>query len=193
MAGSNQVLEFVGKVLTKVPWGKVSQSRLQTVINDADRVAEEFVKFINNGGRVQVGPPSVLDLDADPHIPDGWSIRLEDQIGSHLAGSWEVDVAKINLYRQQVDKSIVGYELKKQLEGQKVLPAHVLDYLLEHPELIPGHWKREWIYFWGTVYRISDRCLCVRCLRYNGRGWFGYYSPLDMWLGHHAPAAFVLS
>jgi len=173
-----ELLDLTEQIEKGVKWGRIPHSE-----------AMELLRGLNERYSVEA---ATLDFDADPHIPDGWSVRPEDQIASRLTGSWELDISKIGLHldtSQQGDKFIEGYELKKQLEGQKVLPAHVLDELLEHPELIPESFKDKSIFFWGTIYRGSDGMLCVRYLGWYSGGW--YWD--NYWLGSgwedHEPCA----
>lgn len=91
---------------------------------------------------------------------------------------WEVLISKIGLHLdvgQQGGKTTRGHNLKKKLEGQPVLPVHVLDYLLEHPEIIPESWKGKVIFFWGTIYRYAVGNLCVRFLNWLGIVWNAFY------------------
>lgn len=122
----------------------------------------------------EFGLLGVLNFDEDPFKPNGWRVLPEDQINSRVKGKWKFDLDKIGLHfdpGQQDGKVIRGHDLKKKLEGQPVLPAHVLDYLLEHPEIIPESWKGKAIFFWGTIYRYADGSLCVRCLSWYGGRW----------------------
>jgi hypothetical protein len=102
-----------------------------------------------------------------------------------------VDGKKVVLHlseRQMGDKRVVGHELRKELEGgeQVLLNSNVLDYIYDHPELFPEHWKKDengeirYIFFWGSVFRIpSNGFLFVRFLCWLGGelrrryGWLG--------------------
>jgi hypothetical protein len=67
------------------------------------------------------------------------------------------------------------------INEKEVLNANVLDYLLDHEEIIPEEWKGKYIYFWGTVYRHNRGNRYVRCLC-----WIGYtWSWKDKWLGEN--------
>ncbi len=137
-----------------------------------------------------------IDCDAAPFLPEGWSIKPEDQIASGVRGEITFDPAKIASHfvdGQKDGKSIVGHELKKLLEGQPVLPANVLDYLLAHPELIPDAWKGKYLYFWGTIYRDSDGSLCVRCLYWSDGRWDWGYDWLGRRFGGQGPSALLAS
>ncbi len=120
----------------------------------------------------------VIDLDADPFVPDGFSIE------SHKKGGkleWNPD--KVSLWfsiEQRYGGAINGNSLQKMLGSKEVLNANVLYYLLFHPELIPDEWKNKAVFFWGTVYRHSDGHLCVRCLYWRGGKWFWGHG----WLNH---------
>lgn len=137
----------------------------------------------------------IIDLDTEPHIPEGWSIHLEDQITSRATGMLVWDPLKVKLHldpAQEGDGGIKGTNLIKNLEGQPVLPANVLDYLLDHPALIPSEWKGKDVYFW-TVYRDEGGRLYVRCLYWNGGHWRWLCSCLDNGWDDQDPAAISAS
>lgn len=117
----------------------------------------------------------VINLNAGPFIPNGWSVEQHQQ-----GGPFKWDPKAVELYLsepQRKEKSIEGNKLRKELENKAVLNANVLDYLLAHPNLIPEEWKKDeknrtrYIFFWGTIYRSSYGCLYVRCLYWNDGRW----------------------
>lgn len=119
----------------------------------------------------------IIDLDADPFIPDGWEV-VEHQKG----GQFEWDPAKVALYlspNQQGDKTIKGDKLRQELKDRPVYNANQLDYLLANPQLIPDSWKSKAVFFWGTIYRDSDGGLYVRYLYWGGDRWVWGFR----WLG----------
>ena len=78
--------------------------------------------------------------------------------------------------RQMDNKRIVGNELRQELEDgtQVLLNSNVLDYLYDHPELFPEHWKKNerdetlYIFFWGSIFRNpSNGDLYVRYLYWD--------------------------
>ncbi|MDP6571570.1 MAG: hypothetical protein QF747_01905, partial [Patescibacteria group bacterium] len=103
--------------------------------------------------------------------------------------------ANIGLFLSDTQKSgrHEGNELRKELESQPALPANLLDYLLEHPHLIPEEWKGKYVFFWGTIYRGSGGLLCVRCLGWYGVGWFWSCGWLDFGWDGSNPAAVLAS
>lgn len=135
----------------------------------------------------------LINCDANPFMPKGWKVESH-QKGGQLA----FDPTKVELYlspNQQGEKHIVGNKLRKELVNKCVLNANVLDYLLVHPELIPEDWKKNeqgeirYIFFWGTIYRVSRGSLYVRCLYFCDDKWSWHFHWLDYeWLGNH-PAA----
>ena len=137
----------------------------------------------------------VIDLDADPFVPDGWKVEEHHKGGSF---TWNPNAVEFYLSEpQRKGKWIEGNELRTELAGKPVLNANVLDYLLAHPYLNPESWKKDeqgrirYILFWGTIYRRPDGGLCVRCLCWSGGRWsWGY-----RWLGRDwsddSPAARV--
>jgi len=119
----------------------------------------------------------IIDLDKNPFVPEDW--KVEEHI---KGGELEWDPAKVALYlseEQQGDKMIQGHQLREELKGKPVYNANLLDYLLKNPQLIPGEWECEAVFFWGTIYRDQDNSLCVRCLNWSGVGWYGDHSWLD--------------
>lgn len=125
----------------------------------------------------------IIDSNKLPSIPyNGWTIESHEKMG-------KIDVTKLALYLtpQQEGGWINGSELNKSLKG-KGLNATILDYLLEHPELIPEDWKGKYVYFHGTVYRNSDEYLYVRYLYFGGGHWQAGGSWLDSGWGVYSPA-----
>lgn len=119
----------------------------------------------------------VIDCDKDPVIWfDAWSVESHTKMGK-LA--WKPDEIELYLSEKQKIGHIEGNELRKELEGKPVLNACVLDYLMEHPNLIPDSWKGKYIYFWGTIFRDADGNLFVEFLCWGGFRWFWS----DRWLG----------
>ncbi len=129
-----------------------------------------------------------INCNATPFLPNGWSVRPEDQITSAVRGDFTLEPSKITPYfseQQKNSKAVVGNDLRKELEGKPVLTAHVLDHLLADTDLVPESWKVDengntlYHFFWGTLYRASDGGLCVRYLCWCGDrwDWFSY------WLG----------
>ena len=84
--------------------------------------------------------------------------------------TYDVSKMKLHLELEQQDGCINGNVLKERLKD-KGLSAKVLDYLLEHPELIPEEWKEKCVFFWGTIYRYTDDRLYVRYLCWFGSQW----------------------
>ena len=129
----------------------------------------------------------IIDCDADRYLPDGWKVESHKK-----GGSLEWDSTKVRLHlssNQQNGKCIEGNKLREELANESVLNANVLDFLLKHPELIPEEWKAKYVYFWGTIYRISDGSLYVRFLSWDGGRWCGHYRWLDDSWGSVSSAA----
>lgn len=134
-------------------------------------------KLVLGGMSEIVAVKHVIDLNADPMVPDGWSVKEH-----HKGSSFEWNPAKIALYlseQQNNGNFIEGNKLRKKLKSKTVLNACLLDYLLAHPQLIPEDWKGKTVFFWGTIYCDSDGDLCVRFLIWNGSEWFCNYRWLD--------------
>lgn len=131
------------------------------------------IKDVLNGRGVISYPQHLIDCDAAPFRPDGWSVE------NHIkGGQLEWNPTRVKLYlakSQKPGKLVEGSKLRNELEGQMVLNANVLDYLLKNPELIPDEWKGKAIFFWSTIYRYSLDGLCVRYLFWNDSRWSWSY------------------
>ena len=134
-----------------------------------------------------------INTDITPNMPfDGAKIEKHGR-----AGKIVLDFSKINLYLSEKQKtgSIIGHDLRKELEGKKAMNACVLDYLLANPHLIPEDWKKDskgntrFIFFWGTIFRLTSDNLYVRCLCWYGGKWQSVYNWLGSRWGVNDPAA----
>jgi hypothetical protein len=115
----------------------------------------------------------IINLDADPFTPSGWRVE-EHQKGGYLR--WDPTQVRLHISKDQKnDKYVVGNALRTELNGKSVLNANVLDYLLANPHLIPEEWEGRAVFFWGTIYRHSNRNLYVRYLCWHG-DWWGWDS-----------------
>ena len=130
----------------------------------------------------------VIDLDADPFIPDGWDVWVQ-HIGD---GQLEWNPYAVELYlspNQQGEKMIEGWVLREELRGRPVFNANLLDYLLANPQLIPENWKGWQVFFWGTTYRHPYGGLCIRSLYSLGNRWFWDHDWLESgWRGNYLAA-----
>lgn len=110
---------------------------------------------------VDLGAPPRLPFEGDEvvkHVGTGIAeieLRSDDKL--YIGGK------KVVLHlseRQMGNNRVVGYELRNELEGgeQVLLNGNLLDYLYEHPELLPEHWKKDesgetrFIFFWGSIF-----------------------------------------
>ncbi len=140
----------------------------------------------------------IIDLDAPPLIPVAdWSVE-EHRPG----GKWKWGPSRVDLWLspdQQNGKVVTGHELAKQWAKRSVFNANLLDYLLDHPQLIPESWKQDeqgqtlLIYFPGTKYRDSDGNLYVRYLYWRGGHWQADGHWLDDDWDEQCPAAVLAS
>jgi hypothetical protein len=153
-------------------------------LSEGDILAD-VLKVIKGQAEIKI-TELLIDCDAAPFIPDGWSVEAHKK-----GGMFKFNAEKISLYLSEKQKkgSTKGNDLRKELTNQPVLNANVLDYLLAHPELIPEKWKGKCIFFWGTIYCRSDGDLCVRCLHWDGSRWGWRYGWLAFDFGSGSPAA----
>ena len=138
--------------------------------------------------------PAIINCSADPFCPDGWTVEQHDR----SLGQLELDVSKILLHLSANQKGggVKGKELCKELKlkDKPVLNANVLDWLLNHQELIPDEWKKEgFIFFWGTIYRDSGGRLGVRSLWWGVSGLYWDFRWLGYGWSSNCPAAVLAS
>ena len=138
-------------------------------------ILSDVLKIIRGQAEIKM-IEHLIDCDAAPFIPDGWSVEEHKK-----GGLFKLDPAKIPSYLSKKQKrgSIVGHDLKEELANMPALNANVLDYLLAHQELILEEWKGKYNFFWGTIYRDSDGDLYVRCLDWHVSRWSWSYRWLD--------------
>ncbi len=114
---------------------KLERLLLTTSPRQVGPVKEKLTMANDKGTEKTEEVSHVIDCDADPLVPQNWQV-LEHQKGGLVRWS---DLS-ISLYldrgEQKQNERIQSY-LRRALKDQKVLNANVLDFLLEHPELIP--------------------------------------------------------
>jgi len=129
---------------------------------------------------------NLINLDADPFIPEGLTVEKHQKGGIF---KWNPKEVELFLFNQQKKGTIEGNKLRKELKGKSVFNANLLDYLLEHPHLIPEGWKQDEHMFWGTIYRGSSGNLCVRGLYWFGGRWDWRFIWLGLGWSVRSPAA----
>ncbi len=133
----------------------------------------------------------LIDFDAKPSVPDGWTILPDsEQLPNRVRGQMKFDPSKVKLHLDSGQKngSIEGNKLLKKLTKESVYGAQLLDFYLANPHLIPEEWKGKAIFFWGTIYRSAVGRSCVRCLYWRGGGWGWDYIWLGLGWGGSSPA-----
>jgi len=126
-------------------------------------------KLVLGGMSEIVAVKHVIDLDADPMVPDYLDVEEHIKGGQRV---WNPDEVELYLCDEQREGTIEGNKLRELLKDKHVLNATVLDYLLANPHLIPDEWRGRTVFFWGTIYRDSRGRLYVRYLYWSGDGWY---------------------
>lgn len=138
------------------------------LLSEKDRLAQVLLVL---RGQAKVVPYHLIDCDTSPAAISGFKVT------EHIKGGQvDWDALKIRHYLSRYQKcgAILGHDLYKELNGQPVINACVLDYLLAHQEIIPEEWKDlKARYFWGTIYEYMDGLSIVRSLVWRGHrfGW----------------------
>jgi len=131
----------------------------------------------------------VIDCDVEPFIEPRWRVEEHKKGGQF---KWDPQTIRLYLSKGQRGEAsrMEGGKLRKELEGKPVVNANVLDYLFEHPHLIPEEWKGKAVYFWGTIYRDAVGNLDVRYLVFFENQWKWFYQRINQPAWHyHAFAA----
>jgi len=172
--------------------------RNEKVLNGTEAQILEWLAAENNvsllshvvTGRSEIKPVDYLvDLDAAPFIPEGWTVKEHHQGGLFKYSTMRR--VEIYLSKKQKKGVISGHDLRQELKDQPVCNANLLDFYLAHPELIPADWKGKAVFFWGTIYYHSDGNLYVRCLGWNGGRWcWDYFWIAYTWDGYSPAAVF---
>lgn len=171
---------------SKVGWEPEDFSKLSK-----DENLLKLIRGVLYGTHEIKGIEHIIDCDADPFIPSGWSVEEHQKMGNI-----KFDASKVDLYLsrpQRKNNSIEGNKLREELKGKKVLNANVLDFLLKNPHLIPEEWKGKAVFFWGTIYRRSVGSLCVSYLYWGGTEWHWGYRWLVRSFNGSDPAACLAS
>jgi hypothetical protein len=104
----------------------------------------------------------------------GWTLE------SHQLSTGELDLELCEI----TDDFISGDEmLKKAKKLDALLGQDVAEALLEKQELIPEEWRKYYLAFPGTVWRVSGGGRSVACLRWDGGSWYLYWRWLDYGFG----------
>ncbi len=197
---NGQFAALAARIITALPKGIQSSGLdISSIMRHTERgdclsagIAEMLRMLYNGNAKVIVPEQHVIDCDAQPFVPDGWSVEEHQKGGSF---KWDKGNQRSALYlsKGQAGSSYIeGNKLRKELadKGIPVLNANVLDYLRINQHLIPEEWKGKYVFFWGTVYRNRHGNLCVRCLCWGDGRWDWSYRWLGRgWDGNGRPAA----
>lgn len=116
----------------------------------------------------------VIDLDADPFCPEGWTVA-----GHHRGGKWRFVQLMVDLSLQASvgRKTNMGNGPCAELVGGPILNANLLDWYLANPKYIPEEWTNQRVTFWGTAYRPpGEHELSVRFLFRDHENTWQWYS-----------------
>lgn len=185
--GMSLIQSIVGKAKKK---GLSDEDIHRLATPEGEELLDQFVALMAEQKRVELmaeekrAVADVIDCNADPLLPEGWTVEEHRRMGQ-----MEWDPTKVSLYlsdRQRGSGMIKGNDLREEFAGKPVLNANVLDWLLKRPEEIPEEWKGKDVFFWGTIYHGRDGLLHVRYLCWRGVGWYWNYDCLsDGWHSKH--------
>lgn len=199
--GTGQSHALMAVLATKVRWDELDGDIVQKeMIEQPDRIGAEFMRFLQNRGRViVVGSKIAVDrskpFDPETFIGKGWKIEEQDERSLALP---EIDLSAVRLesmLKPEDGGSVQGKEKLRRLkaDGRIRLDAAVFKVLWDNQALIPESWKGKLIFFDGTVLRSPSGRRCVLCLCWAGSRWAWDYYWLDFDWGDNGPSAVLAS
>lgn len=190
-------------------YGQLNLGQIEAVVNKLGGM-EGVESFLRGNVEITVIKHTV-DLAKAPRLPfDKAEVVKHEgkgvvEIELRSDDNLYIDGKKVVLHlseRQMGDRVVLGDELRKELEDGTLvlLNSNVLDYLYDHPELFPEHWKKHGhgetllIFFWGSIFLhpSSDR-LSVRCLGWDVGGPRRDYRWVNGHVFCHCPSASLAS
>lgn len=125
-----------------------------------------------------------IDGDSDPVRPyQRWWCAIHEKNGQL---DWDITSVRLHRLQIQMDGGLVsGEKLRKELSGEIVLNVNVLNYLLQHQDLLLDCWKfcpdgkPRQIFFWGTLFNCPHVGPCVPYLHWEDEKWKTDYA----WIG----------
>lgn len=156
------------------------------VIEDPRQAGEEFLRFLQNGGRVHVVGEHIIDCDAPPSLPKGLTLEYHKK-GGKLR--WNPRDFKFMFHPEQENGVVAGHRLREWVKNEPIYNANVLDYWLAHPYIIPLECKGKWTYFWNSIFNDPDGKSYVRYLDWDGDRPTSCYCLLDFGFSTNSPAA----
>jgi hypothetical protein len=198
-----QALEISARVGTQVNWDELDGGSLQNEVIQLspEEFGARFTAFLRNGARLVVGALKFVvkrGFNPEKFIGKGWSI-VEDETDSRSKALTELDLTKVQFVTTLKDGEtyVKGEEKLKRLKksGNIRLDADIFLTLWENQHLIPESWKEKvngktrFIYFDGTVLRLSSGDRYVLYLCWCGGAWSWDVRWLDLDWGANRPSA----
>lgn len=156
-----------------------------------------LVREVQKGAYEIKAVQHTIDCDTDPVVPFQWVVE-EHQKG----GIIKFDVSKVRFYLSETQKNRnidSGENLRKELEGRRVLNSNVLYYLMQNTKFIPEEWKVDeegktrFIYFWGTIFKQQNGDSGIFCLYFSSGRWRPEIQPIcNINFGNNHPAAVLV-
>ncbi len=202
-ASEGQARSLIASFAVDTPWSEIEENLQPFIELPPKERGERFAAFLRNGGKVIVGEPKVLAINRNRFNPkkfigDRWSI-LNDETDARSTLLTELDLTKVELRTMLSDGEtyVKGEEKLKRLKssGLVCLDADIFLTLWENQHLIPESWKEKvggntrYIFFDGTVLRLSDGSRCVLDLYwYDGQWRWGVHWLDGGWGGSYQSA-----
>lgn len=191
---------IMSALMLNARWNEIDfdSAQLQDrVIRDPQEAGRQFTAFLQNGGRIVIGEPRILQVDRtrpfDPEgfIGKGWSIWKGPADGNGLEGDEEqdarslalreIDLSQIRLVTglEGEEKSLRGEDRLGRLNGAGHirLDLKVFEAFWRNPHLIPKLFNEKTggnvtlVFFEGTVLRSPIGSRYTLYLYWDGKQW----------------------
>lgn len=118
-----------------------------------------------------------INLDSRPADSPGSQVVRHNGGGNFM---WNPSLVVCHLSNtSRVQGSCETTVLLAELKDSRLFNVNLLDFLLEHPYLIPMEWEDKFVYFLGTVYRDEEGDETVRYLCRPQSGWASRHRKLS--------------
>jgi hypothetical protein len=167
---------------------KIRSLKKQLKVNLKARYYAFRVTFNFNKGFMNKKTEVLIDCDTQVYVPHGLEVIQDaDQLPNRVRGQVSFSSTRVKLHLVNGQKDGWSLEdVRRDLIGERVYTAHILDYLLENKHLIPVEWKDKGVFFWGTIYyRRKFGEFCVRYLSWERE--VGEPSATWLWAYHTFP------
>jgi len=157
-----------------------------TRLRSNQKLLKDILQFLNGFAEISI-VEHIIDCTVPPFTPEGWEIEkhikgIIIQWNEYTGGKIIDHLEKIADHNIFIDPDELSGEMPL---TAMPLTANILDYLVDHPRLVPREWRGKDVLFFGTLYRDRAGNLVVRYLNCRGSGNRWGYQAVNKQLFRH--------